>query len=93
MLCVPIITGARGEGPASGNSFMKFFCNTSPFGYLFLSSSCRHNILSFLATNMHVVRTGVPMANGGRRNHALIRIPLLFIILGTVGLGGFNAAR
>ncbi|KAJ4727903.1 Chaperone DnaJ domain protein [Melia azedarach] len=45
------------------------------------------------ATNMHVVRTGVPMANGGRRNHALIRIPLLFIILGTVGLGGFNAAR
>ncbi|XP_044502522.1 uncharacterized protein LOC123223420 [Mangifera indica] len=45
------------------------------------------------APNVRVVRTGVPMANGGRRNHALIRIPFLLIILGTVGLGGFNAAR
>ncbi|KAL9430522.1 hypothetical protein AB3S75_025833 [Citrus x aurantiifolia] len=45
------------------------------------------------ATSVRVVRTGVPMASGGRRNHPLIGIPFLFIILGTVGLGGFNAAR
>lgn len=45
------------------------------------------------ATSVRVVRTGVPTASGGRRNHALIGIPFLFIILGTVGLGGFNAAR
>ncbi|GAY44930.1 hypothetical protein CUMW_085640 [Citrus unshiu] len=56
-------------------------------------SSLRCNIISWLATSVRVVRTGVPMASGGRRNHPLIGIPFLFIILGTVGLGGFNAAR
>ncbi|KAL5792035.1 hypothetical protein ACOSP7_000629 [Xanthoceras sorbifolium] len=45
------------------------------------------------ATNVRVYRTGVPRANGGGRNRALIGIPFLFIILGTLGLGGLNAAR
>ncbi|KAJ0054577.1 hypothetical protein Pint_00778 [Pistacia integerrima] len=56
-------------------------------------SNIRHDFFSWLATNVRVVRTGVPMTNRGRRNHALIRIPFLLIILGTVGLGGLNAAR
>ncbi|KAJ7973136.1 Chaperone DnaJ domain protein [Quillaja saponaria] len=40
-----------------------------------------------------VVRTGVPRTHGGRKHHALIRTPFLLIIMGTVALGGFNAAR
>ncbi|XP_058740475.1 protein CAJ1 [Vicia villosa] len=40
-----------------------------------------------------VVRTGVPRASGGRKNHAMIKVPFLFIILGTVALGGFHASR
>jgi len=39
------------------------------------------------------VRTGVPRANGGRKNHAMIKVPFLLLILGTVALGGFNASR
>lgn len=57
-----------------------------------LVSSMRCNV-SELGTNIRVVRTGVPRAQGGRGNPALIRVPFLFIILGTVGLGGLNAAR
>ncbi|PKI35571.1 hypothetical protein CRG98_044025 [Punica granatum] len=45
------------------------------------------------ATYSRVVRTGVPRTHGGRGNRALIGIPFLFIILGTIGLGGFNASR
>ncbi|GMI73693.1 hypothetical protein like AT3G62190 [Hibiscus trionum] len=48
---------------------------------------------SFSATYSHVVRTGVPKAQGGRKNRALIQIPFLLIVLGTVGLGGLNATR
>ncbi|XP_059625529.1 uncharacterized protein LOC132268738 [Cornus florida] len=51
--------------------------------YTCLQSGAREG----LAPTMQVVRTG------GRRNHALIRFPFLLIILGTVGLGGFNATR
>uniref|UniRef100_M1AB43 Heat shock protein DnaJ, N-terminal n=1 Tax=Solanum tuberosum TaxID=4113 RepID=M1AB43_SOLTU len=40
-----------------------------------------------------VVRSGVPRGGGGRRNHALIGLPFLFIILGTAALGGMNVAR
>ncbi|PHT44530.1 hypothetical protein CQW23_13688 [Capsicum baccatum] len=41
-----------------------------------------------------VVRRGVPRGGGGgRRNHALIGLPFLFIILGTAVLGGTNIAR
>nr|AFK41399.1 unknown [Lotus japonicus] len=40
-----------------------------------------------------VVRTGVPRAQGGRKNHAMIKVPFIFLILGTVTLGGFNASR
>jgi len=39
------------------------------------------------------VRTGFPRAHGGRKNHAMIKVPFLLIILGTVALGGFNASR
>ncbi|XP_031381676.1 dnaJ homolog subfamily B member 6-B isoform X4 [Punica granatum] len=48
---------------------------------------------SSTATYSRVVRTGVPRTHGGRGNRALIGIPFLFIILGTIGLGGFNASR
>ncbi|XP_027352630.1 uncharacterized protein LOC113863297 [Abrus precatorius] len=41
----------------------------------------------------HVVRTGVPRAYGGRKNHAMIKVPFILIIVGTVALGGFNASR
>ncbi|WVZ05907.1 hypothetical protein V8G54_019253 [Vigna mungo] len=41
----------------------------------------------------HVVRTGFPRARGGRKNHAMIKVPFVLIILGTVALGGFNASR
>lgn len=43
-----------------------------------------------------VVRSGVPRGGGGggrTRNHALIGLPFLFIILGTAALGGTNVAR
>ncbi|KAF7818083.1 Heat shock protein DnaJ, N-terminal [Senna tora] len=29
----------------------------------------------------------------GRKNHALIKVPFVFIILGTIALGGLNASR
>ncbi|XP_017415979.1 uncharacterized protein LOC108326894 isoform X1 [Vigna angularis] len=41
----------------------------------------------------HVVRTGFSRAHGGRKNHAMIKVPFVLIILGTVALGGFNAWR
>ncbi|KAK9055886.1 hypothetical protein SSX86_026973 [Deinandra increscens subsp. villosa] len=40
-----------------------------------------------------VVRTGVPRTQGGSKNTALIRIPFLLIVLGTVALGGSSATR
>ncbi|KAI4340981.1 hypothetical protein MLD38_025764 [Melastoma candidum] len=40
---------------------------------------------------VRVVRNGY--STGGRGNPAVMRIPFLFIILGTVGLGGFSATR
>ncbi|KVI12476.1 uncharacterized protein LOC112506412 isoform X1 [Cynara cardunculus var. scolymus] len=49
--------------------------------------------VSASGTNSWVVRSGVPRAHGGRRNHALIGIPFLFIVLGTVALGGSSATR
>ncbi|CAK9325686.1 unnamed protein product [Citrullus colocynthis] len=39
------------------------------------------------------VRRGVPVSHGGRRNHALIKLPFLLLILGTVSLGGLNVSR
>ncbi|KAK7397015.1 hypothetical protein VNO78_18179 [Psophocarpus tetragonolobus] len=41
----------------------------------------------------HVVRTGFPRAHGGRKNHPMIKVPFVLIILGTLALGGFNASR
>ncbi|KAJ9187938.1 hypothetical protein P3X46_003347 [Hevea brasiliensis] len=60
--------------------------------YTYLLSGVRGTD-SASATYARVVRTGMPKAHGGRSNHVLIRIPFLFIILGTVGLGGLNATR
>lgn len=40
-----------------------------------------------------VVRTGVPRVHGGGRHHPLIGLPFLFIIFGTVGLGGIYGSR
>ncbi|KAA0034147.1 chaperone protein DnaJ [Cucumis melo var. makuwa] len=45
------------------------------------------------ATYERVVRRGVPVSHGGRRNHALIKLPFLLLILGTVSLGGLNVSR
>lgn len=86
-----VTAGAKGEDSASGN--MAFYLQSC-----FLFSGCQHyssikHELSCLATYARVVRTGVPRAHGGRSNRALIQIPFLFIILGTVGLGGLNATR
>ncbi|KAL9252167.1 hypothetical protein AKJ16_DCAP02069 [Drosera capensis] len=39
-----------------------------------------------------VVRTGVPVATGGR-NWALMGVPFFFFIFGAVGLGGLSATR
>ncbi|KAF3436602.1 hypothetical protein FNV43_RR23694 [Rhamnella rubrinervis] len=49
--------------------------------------------VSASATYARVVKTGVPRAHGGRRNNRLIQVPFLFLIAGTVALGGLNAAR
>ncbi|KAK4792333.1 hypothetical protein SAY86_022768 [Trapa natans] len=48
---------------------------------------------SSAATYSRVVRTGVARTNGRRGNRTLISIPFMFIILGTIGLGGYNASR
>ncbi|CAL9045567.1 unnamed protein product [Musa banksii] len=44
------------------------------------------------ATTVRVVRTGVPMGSG-KGNRALITIPFLLLIAGTVSFAGLNAAR
>ncbi|GAB2226496.1 hypothetical protein Droror1_Dr00022306 [Drosera rotundifolia] len=44
------------------------------------------------AAYSRVVRTGVPVATGGR-NWALMGVPFFFIIFGAVGLGGLSATR
>ncbi|MFS7931119.1 putative DnaJ domain, Chaperone J-domain superfamily [Helianthus anomalus] len=44
-------------------------------------------------TYSRVVRTGVPRTQGGSKNKALIQIPFLFIVVGTVALGGSSATR
>ncbi|KAK9668064.1 hypothetical protein RND81_13G033000, partial [Saponaria officinalis] len=40
-----------------------------------------------------VVRSGVARPNAGSRHHPLLPLPFLFIILGTLGLGGLSVAR
>ncbi|PON43220.1 DnaJ domain containing protein [Parasponia andersonii] len=45
------------------------------------------------ATNERVVKTGVQRALGRRGSHALVRVPFLFLVVGTVAFGGFNASR
>ncbi|KAK9747558.1 hypothetical protein RND81_02G000600 [Saponaria officinalis] len=40
-----------------------------------------------------VVRSGVARPNAGARHHPLLPLPFLFIILGTLGLGGLSVAR
>ncbi|XP_019054948.1 PREDICTED: dnaJ homolog subfamily B member 3 isoform X2 [Nelumbo nucifera] len=49
--------------------------------------------LSREATHAQVVRWGVPKVHGGRKNNALVKAPFLFLVLGTVTLGGLIAAR
>ncbi|XP_048493580.1 uncharacterized protein LOC104894862 [Beta vulgaris subsp. vulgaris] len=44
-------------------------------------------------TYTRVVRTGVPRVHGGGRHHLSVGLPFVFIILGTVGLGGLNVIR
>ncbi|XP_042514500.1 uncharacterized protein LOC122089103 isoform X1 [Macadamia integrifolia] len=45
------------------------------------------------ATRTRVVRTGAPRVHGARSSNALVKAPFLFLILGTITLGGLNAAR
>ncbi|KAA8549024.1 hypothetical protein F0562_000708 [Nyssa sinensis] len=59
--------------------------------YTCLQSGAREG--SAAGINTRVVRTGVSRAHGGRGNRALVGVPFLFIILGTVVLGGLNVAR
>ncbi|RVW12537.1 hypothetical protein CK203_082407 [Vitis vinifera] len=42
---------------------------------------------SSAATYTRVVRTGVPSVHKGKSNGALIGIPFLLIVVGTVGIG------
>ncbi|KAG7012693.1 hypothetical protein SDJN02_25446 [Cucurbita argyrosperma subsp. argyrosperma] len=60
--------------------------------YSFLLSGARRGD-SHSASYERVVRRGVPVSQGGRRNHALIKLPFLLLILGTVSLGGLNVSR
>ncbi|GAV77473.1 DnaJ domain-containing protein [Cephalotus follicularis] len=69
----------------------KFKLISEAYSYLLSVSSSTTTVSA-----ARVVKTGVPKAHGhgGRiSNPAIIRIPFLFIILGTLGLGGFNAVR
>lgn len=88
-------TGTRRQGSSSGNFLLKnnFLYLSFSFNLACLVNSCLRCHLSWSVTNTRVVRTGVPRAQGGRGNAALIRVPFLFIILGTVALGGLNATR
>ncbi|XP_074303701.1 uncharacterized protein LOC141638195 [Silene latifolia] len=54
---------------------------------LFTAQESSHSV-----SYTRVVKTGVPRPNGGGR-HPLVGLPFLFIILATVGLGGFSVAR
>ncbi|KAL2935037.1 Chaperone protein DnaJ [Bienertia sinuspersici] len=45
------------------------------------------------ATYSRVVRTGVPTVHRGAKHHRFVGLPFLFIIFGTVGLGGLNITR
>ncbi|PIA60752.1 hypothetical protein AQUCO_00300339v1 [Aquilegia coerulea] len=58
--------------------------------YSYLQAGTAPNRLGPVYTR--VVRTGVPRVHG-RSHHALIKAPFLLLILGTVALGGLNAAR
>ncbi|KAH1259134.1 Protein CAJ1 [Glycine max] len=60
--------------------------------YTCLESGGRGGASSSVDQYSHVVRTGFPRAHGGRKNHAMIKVPFLLIILGTLALGGFNAS-
>uniref|UniRef100_A0A7N2REX1 Transmembrane protein n=1 Tax=Quercus lobata TaxID=97700 RepID=A0A7N2REX1_QUELO len=71
----------------------EIMCFVSMVVALFSINSGTRRLGSSSVTNTRVVRTGVPRAQGGRGNAALIRVPFLFIILGTVALGGLNATR
>ncbi|KAJ9547584.1 hypothetical protein OSB04_020127 [Centaurea solstitialis] len=57
------------------------------------SASGARRQVSSAGTNSWVVRSGVPKGAHGGRNHALIGIPFLFIVLGTAALGGSIATR
>ncbi|WJZ90596.1 hypothetical protein VitviT2T_009728 [Vitis vinifera] len=48
---------------------------------------------SSAATYTRVVRTGVPSVHKGKSNGALIGIPFLLIVVGTVGIGAHRAYR
>ncbi|KAI3679573.1 hypothetical protein L2E82_51236 [Cichorium intybus] len=60
--------------------------------YTCLQPGVRREV-SASGTYSRVVRTGVPRAYGGSRNHALIGIPFLCVVLGTIALGGSSATR
>ncbi|XP_024018183.1 uncharacterized protein LOC21397035 isoform X1 [Morus notabilis] len=86
--CHPDLFPARHKKPLAESNF-KLISEA----HTFLLSGGNGEYLSS-ATYSRVVKTGVPRAQGGSyRNHALIQMPFLFLVLGTVALGGFNASR
>ncbi|KAI3501269.1 hypothetical protein L1887_29133 [Cichorium endivia] len=77
---------------------LSFLPNSTPSSsqiseaYTCLQPGVRREV-SASGTYSLVVRTGVPRAHGGSRNHALIGIPFICVVLGTVTLDGSSATR
>ncbi|KAF1869672.1 hypothetical protein Lal_00017247 [Lupinus albus] len=59
----------------------------------FLFSFLKCGIIVCSVGYSRVVRTGVPRTQGGRKHHAMVKVPFILIILGTFALGGLNASR
>ncbi|WCJ22626.1 Chaperone DnaJ-domain superfamily protein [Euphorbia peplus] len=71
----------------------RFKLISEAYTYLLSGASGGERSASASANYAWVVRSGTPRTNAGRSNHVLIKIPFLFIILGTIGLGSLNATR
>ncbi|VFQ73833.1 unnamed protein product [Cuscuta campestris] len=80
--------------PAHEKSYAEYKFKMISEAYSCLCSGARVLNSSQAGAYSYVVRTGgVPRANGGRKNHMLVGVPFLLVILGTLALAGSNVAR